>query len=291
MAEPEIAEAGDSAEKAYAAAAEAAPVATEPTAVEFPSKATRSRKPRASDTAEPAAPATPAPAVQKDVPATAKVAAPKAKPVKPKPAVAKPLAAKTATAKPVAAKPVPARKAPSAPFAKPTPTITKTPTVSQLKDKIMATQTKDFTASKPSGLDFAGGLKTVIADVQEKAKAAFEKSTASLGDITEFAKGNVEAAVESGKILASGLQEFGSTYVSESKSAFEAVSADVKELAAQKTPVDFFKLQGELAKKSFDSAVAFGTKSNEAWMKLATDAFAPISGRVSLAVEKIKTAA
>ena len=58
-----------------------------------------------------------------------------------------------------------------------------------------------------------------------------------------------------------------------------------------KTPADFFKLQGEMMRRNFDAAVATTSKHSEAMVKLAGDAFAPISTRVSLAVEKVKQAA
>lgn len=298
MADPEKSDAGDSAEKAYAAAAEAVapkPVA-EPVPVEFPSKAKRGSKAASVKAPTPIAPV-PVPA-----PETASIEAVEAKaatPLKPaklaparKPAVvkAKPVA-KAPVVKPVpskAIKPMPAPRKLAAPAITKPKTAPTQPADSQIKETPMNAQTNDFTTS---ATDKLSGLKTVFADVKTKAKAAFDKGTASIGEATDFAKGNVEAVVESGKIYAAGLQELGSSYVAESKSAFEAFTADAKELAAQKTPTDFFKLQGELAKKNFDSAVAFGTKSSEAWLKLAGDVFAPISGRVNLAVEKVKAAA
>jgi phasin family protein len=146
------------------------------------------------------------------------------------------------------------------------------------KDKIM-----DMASS------YANGFQDVIAEAQGKAKDAFDKSTTVLGEVGEFARGNVEALVESGKILASGLQDMGSSFAAEGRSAFETMTADLKELAAAKTPADFLKIQSELVRKSFDGAVAYGSKNSEAVLKLASDAFAPISGRVSLAVEKVRT--
>lgn len=185
------------------------------------------------------------------------------------------------TAKPVKlaklAKPV---RKPAAPKPVKKPVAPKESSISHLKDKIMATKNADF----------AKGFQDVIADVQGKAKAAFEKSTASLGDVTEFTKGNVEALVESGKIFTAGAQNLGTTYVAESRAAFETLTADVKELAAVKNPTDFFKLQGDLARRNFDAAVSATSKNSEAMLKLFNEAFAPISGRVSLAVEKVKQA-
>lgn len=139
--------------------------------------------------------------------------------------------------------------------------------------------------------DFTAKVKDAVADAQDRAKVAFEKGNALLGDATEFTKGNVEALVETGKILAAGLQDMGKDYVAEGKTAIETVQADIKELAGVKSPADFFKLQGEILRRNFDAAVASTSKHSEAALKLAGDAFAPISTRVSVAIEKVKQAA
>lgn len=134
------------------------------------------------------------------------------------------------------------------------------------------------------------GFQDAVTEAQAKAKAAFEKSTSVLGEVSDFAKGNVEAAVESGKIYAEGVQALGSEFVTESRAAFEKMSGDIKELAAAKSPTDFFKLQSDLVRKNFDTAVAYSSKNSEAMLKLMSDTFAPISGRVSIAVEKARSA-
>ncbi|WP_420850008.1 phasin family protein [Pontixanthobacter luteolus] len=107
----------------------------------------------------------------------------------------------------------------------------------------------------------------------------------------EFTKGNVEAVVESGKILASGMQDMGKTYVEDAKGAVETMTADVKEVAAVRSPTEFVQLQGKFASRNFDATVAAVSKNTEAWVKLANEAFAPISSRMSLAAEKIRKAA
>jgi phasin family protein len=132
------------------------------------------------------------------------------------------------------------------------------------------------------------GFQDAITEAQAKAKAAFEKSTSVLGEVGEFTKGNVEALMESGKIFAEGVQDLGSTFAAESRTAFETATSDLKELAAAKSPTDFLKIQSDMVRKSFDSAVAYGSKNSEAMLKLVSDSFAPISGRVSLAVEKAR---
>jgi len=133
------------------------------------------------------------------------------------------------------------------------------------------------------------GLQDAMTEAQAKAKAAFEKSTSVLGEVTEFTKGNVEACVASGKILAEGVQGIGSELVAEGRTAFETMTGDIKELAAAKSPTDFFKIQGDMVRKNFDSAVAYSSKNSEAMLKLFSDSFAPLSGRMSIAMEKARS--
>ena len=217
-----------------------------------------------------------APAVKAEQPASAKkAAAPKAPAEK---VVAKKVAAKTAPNK--AASPKLTTKkaaAPKAPAAKTAPKST-------LKDTIM-TKTQNVTE------DFTAKVKDVARDAQDRAKTVFEKTQAYAADYGDFTKGNVEALVESGKVLAAGLQDMGKDMVAEGKTAFETMTADVKELAAVKSPADFFKLQGEMLRRNFDAAVSTGSKRSETVVKMATEAFAPIQTRVSLAVAKVKQAA
>lgn len=244
-------------------------------------------------------------------PVTAKAEAPvkpvEVKPVTAKPVAAKPVAKKAPVKKVAAKKPALKSAAPAAVKTKPVranpvrraakvkkapaqitakPIKTPTPTlVSKLKDSKMATTTKKTADA------FTTRIQDAVSDAQARAKTAFEKSQAAFGDAGEFNKGNLEAIVESGKILAQGLQSMGKSYAEEMKSALETVQADVKELTAVKTPTEFFQLQAAQLRKRFDHVVAYNSKNAEAALKLANDAFQPISNRVTLAVEKVRKAA
>jgi phasin family protein len=197
--------------------------------------------------------------------------------------------AKTKIAKPVKKKPVAKvsrtiskpRRVP-APKAKLVPADAPAPTLTELKEKIMATaKTTDFT--KP--------FAEAASEFQSKAKAAYDKGTELATEATEFAKGNVEAVVESGKVYAAGVQDLSKSYVEEAKSTYETLTADLKEFAAVKSPAELFQLQGKLARRNFDAMVAYGSKNTDAVIKLMNETFAPISGRVSLAAEKVSKAA
>ena len=286
----------DAAEKAYAAASEKAAVA-KPVVAPAPVKAEAPVVAAAPAVAAPAPAKVEAPVVAKAAPAPVKPAPTKlavkrvAKPVakKAKPAVKVKAAAKTAAKPVVALKVKPVRKtvakiAPKVlgPVSKPVPTTT---LISKLKDSTMATTVKKTTE------DFSSKIQGAMKDAQDRAKTAFEKSQAAMGDANEFSKGNLEALVETGKVLASGIQSMGKSYVAEVKSAVETIQADAKELTSVKSPKEFVELQSKLIRKYFDGVVAYNSKNAEAALKLANEAFQPISSRVSLAVEKVRKAA
>ncbi|MFA7603676.1 MAG: phasin family protein [Novosphingobium sp.] len=219
-------------------------------------------------------------------PAQAEAVAPIAR--APKPA-AKPAPAKSAPAKPTPAKPRTAstRK----PRATPKATRAAGTAPKTARAGAAAPRTSFIAQPKETFMDMTASITDAVNGAQEKAKEAFTKTSALANEYGEFAKGNVEAFVESGKILASGLQELGNKFIADGKSAFETATADVKALSGVKSPTDFFKLQTELLRRNFDTAIAYGSKNSEAVFKLTNEVIAPISGRVSLAVEKVRKAA
>ncbi|WP_341712099.1 phasin family protein [Erythrobacter sp.] len=242
--------------------------------------------------AKPVTAAKPAPAKVETAPETAAVATMTAETVA-KAALAAKAAAKKVPAKKAAPKKVLAKKAPvkkpvaakkikAAPKKAASP---KTTPITQLKETIMAT------AKTAKTTDYTAKAKELAADVQTRAKAAYDKGTEMTKEAVEFQKGNLEAIVEAGKILAAGMQDMGRTYVEEAKGAVETVQADVKKIAAVKSPTELFQLQGEIARRNFDAAVAGASKNTEAMLKLVNDAFAPVSTRMSLAAEKFSKAA
>lgn len=240
-----------SAEQAYAAAVETVPV--KPRVAEAKPPVTPEIVPVKVRALEPKL--APAPA-SKTTPAKAKsVPKRKARPVKP----AKAVRPKTA----------------SVPLKSPQAQQTPTP-----KEPLMAKQA-----------DFTKTVTDAIAELQTRTKAAYDKSAELAGEANEFTKGNIEALVESSKIVTENLQDLGKAYADEAKAAFETLTADMKEFAAVKSPTELFQLQGRLMRRNFDTLVAFGSKSSETMVKLTNEAIAPLSSRASLAAEKFSKAA
>ena len=229
-----------------------------------------------------------------------------------KKAPAKQAAPKKAAPKKVAAKKVAPKKA-AKKITKPRKLATSKPAATKIavatakltkknakKEKIMTKKatTKRTAAKKVE----TGKIETVAANVtssvkeaageaQARLKSAYATSSEMASDVTEFTKGNVEAVVESGKIFAAGLQDMGREAVAGAKAAAETATADAKAFAALRSPTDLFKLQGEIARRNFDTMVSVNSKNTEKMVKLANDSFAPISGRISMAAEKVSKAA
>ena len=63
----------------------------------------------------------------------------------------------------------------------------------------------------------------------------------------------------------------------------------MKSLAAVKSPAEFFQLQSELLSSTFDSFAKETAKNSEAMLKLAGDVAQPISTRVSVMTEKVRS--
>lgn len=133
--------------------------------------------------------------------------------------------------------------------------------------------------------------KDIFADMQVRAGEAAEKGKKLAADAYEFNKANMAAMIEAGKIAAKGAQEMGTANVAFAKSNFAEMQVAFKEITAVRTPTDFIKVQTELAKKGFDTAIAQGSKNTESMVKLVSEMFQPISNRIAVTTDLFKKAA
>ena len=225
--------------------------------------------------------------------------APKAK--LPAPMLSEPVAAKAAETTPAVTVPVipaavvpeitpapePAAAAPE-PVAAPEPLSTQQPPAPELSSAAISHKENTMEATIQ---DATTKTQALFGDANERAKAAFEKSTKMLEEINAFGKGNIEAVVESSKIAAKGLESFGQEAADYTRKQFEGATAMMKSFASVKSPTELFKLQSDYFRQSFDSLVAESSKHTEAMLKLAGEVAQPLSNRVALAAEKAKMAA
>ena len=139
--------------------------------------------------------------------------------------------------------------------------------------------------------DTKAKFETAYAGLNEKAKAGVEKSTKAIEELSDIAKGNVEALVESGKIAAKGIEVLGQEAVDYSRKSFEKATATFKSFSTVKTPTEFFQLQSQLLSSSFDELTKEAAKNSEALIKLAGEVAQPLTARVTVVTDKVKSLA
>ena len=123
-----------------------------------------------------------------------------------------------------------------------------------------------------------------------KAREAMEQSMQSLTELSGFAKGNIEAMVASAKSLTAGVEQMAQTATEHGRAAFEQGTSAAKAMAAAKTPQELMQLHQDFTKTQFDSAVKGWSTLSESMLKLAGEAFEPISNRLAIAADHIKQA-
>ncbi len=134
-------------------------------------------------------------------------------------------------------------------------------------------------------------FETAYSDFNEKARAGVEKSTKAIEELSDIAKGNVEAMVESGKIAAKGMETLGQEAVDYGRKSFEKATASMKSFATVKTPTEFFQLHSQLVSSSFDDFTKEAARHSEVMMKLASDIAQPLTARVTVVTDKVKSLA
>jgi phasin family protein len=136
----------------------------------------------------------------------------------------------------------------------------------------------------------ADRLQAVFGDVNERARTQIERNSRIAEELTELSKGNVEAMVQSTKVVAKGLETVGQEVAEYSRKSFEDASAALRSFAEVKSATDFFRLQSDFARSQFDGFVAESSKLSETMIKLAGDAAEPLASRYSVAAERVKAA-
>ena len=129
----------------------------------------------------------------------------------------------------------------------------------------------------------------LIAEANDRGQKYVAKSQKTAEELAELAKANVEAIVEAGRIYAGGAKAIGQDAIASGREGIEKAQDAVKTLAEAKSPAEFFQIQSELARASFDRFVAETSKLTERVVKLAGETVEPLQTRASLNAERINT--
>jgi phasin family protein len=132
-------------------------------------------------------------------------------------------------------------------------------------------------------------FQSILADANERSQELVKRSQKVAEELADLARANVEAVVEAGRVAAEGARSISQDAVSTSRSGFEQAADAIRSLAEAKSPTEYLQLQGEFARASFDRAVAESSRLTESIVKLAGEAFQPLSNRASANAERFNT--
>ncbi len=124
-----------------------------------------------------------------------------------------------------------------------------------------------------------------LVTTQAKVKENMDKAMRTAQDFVSFSQGNFEAMIKSGQIWAAGVQEIGKQVAATAQAHYDESMSAFKAMTSVKTLKEAFDLQTSLARTSMEKAVSETGRLTDASLKLAEEAIAPLTARMTLAVE------
>src|SRR6476620_1768431 len=132
-------------------------------------------------------------------------------------------------------------------------------------------------------------FQSLFADANERSQELAKKTQKVAGELADLARANVEAVVEASRVAAEGAKSIGQDVVTKQRNSYEQAADAIRSLAEAKSPTEYLQLQGDFARASFDRVVAESSKLTESLVKLAGEAFQPLSNRASANAERFNT--
>ncbi len=132
-------------------------------------------------------------------------------------------------------------------------------------------------------------FQSLFTDANERGQELVKKSQKVAEELADLARANVEAVVEAGRVAAEGARSIGQDVVAKQRHSVEQAAVAIRSLAEAKSPTEYLQLQGEFARSQFDRAVAETSKLTESLVKLAGEAFQPLSNRATANAERFNT--
>jgi phasin family protein len=132
-------------------------------------------------------------------------------------------------------------------------------------------------------------FQSIFADANERSQDLAKRSQKVAEEFANLARANVEAVVEAGRVATESARTIGQDVVAKQRDGFEQAADAIRTLAEAKSPTEYLQLQGDFARASFDRAVAETSKWTESLVKLAGEAFQPLSNRASANAERFNT--
>jgi phasin family protein len=122
----------------------------------------------------------------------------------------------------------------------------------------------------------APAFEKLFTEASARGEEAVKRSRKAAEELANLCRGNLDALVESGKEL-----------VSKSRDSLEQTANIVRSFTEAKSPTELLQLHSDFARTAFDRFVEESSALTESMVKLAGEAFQPLSNRASANVEKL----
>jgi phasin family protein len=135
---------------------------------------------------------------------------------------------------------------------------------------VTAKAVKAAASIEPTRPSITQGMKTMMKSTEE---------------LVAFGQANMEAFVKSGQIWSAGVQELTKQIATSAKASFDESVSTLKAISTARSVKEAIDLQSTFAKAALEKAVAESNKITDASIKLTEQTLAPITARVTVAVE------
>lgn len=130
------------------------------------------------------------------------------------------------------------------------------------------------------------GYEQAINMTKEQVEKASEAFFKSYDEVSAMNKESVDAFVKAGEVLTKGSESVGKAYFDFAQASAEASVEATKAMMGAKTVKDFFDIQSEFARTSFDNFLSESTRLSEMSVKVANEAFDPLKAQLNGSFEK-----
>jgi phasin family protein len=128
-------------------------------------------------------------------------------------------------------------------------------------------------------------------ETQAKVKEGMDKVMKTAEELVAFSQGNVEAMVKSGQVWAAGVQDLSKQIAANAQASFDETVSTFKALTSVRSLKDALDVQATFARSTMEKTLAESGKLTDASLKLTEQTLAPLTARLSLAVEKFAKSA
>jgi hypothetical protein len=129
--------------------------------------------------------------------------------------------------------------------------------------------------------------KANFEQIAAKSREAMEQSLKAVGSVTEMARGNVDALLESSRVASGGFVAIAQEVAEFSKQSMERTTRAARILSVAKTAPELIQLQSEFARTEFTTAIAEASKLSQDMFKTMTAIFEPLQ-RHAIAAAQVK---